>query len=39
LFQIEGELKDVCEDVLGILERHLIPQAVNGESKVFYYKM
>ena len=37
--QIEKELKDICQDVLGILEKHLIPNASQGESKVFYYKM
>lgn len=37
--QIEKELKDICEDVLNIIDKHLIPQAVSGESKVFYHKM
>jgi 14-3-3 protein epsilon len=36
---IEKELKDICEDVLNILDKHLIPAASTGESKVFYYKM
>jgi len=37
--QIEKELRDICTDVLDVLERHLIANAVAGESKVFYYKM
>ncbi|XP_076452757.1 14-3-3 protein epsilon-like [Babylonia areolata] len=36
---IEEELKNICNDVLQILDKHLIPNAANGESKVFYYKM
>ncbi|XP_022064887.1 tyrosine 3-monooxygenase/tryptophan 5-monooxygenase activation protein, epsilon polypeptide 1 [Acanthochromis polyacanthus] len=36
---IEKELMDICNDILGILERHLLPSAVSGESKVFYNKM
>ena len=39
LFQIETELKDICNDVLDIIDKHLIPNASQGESKVFYYKM
>lgn len=37
--QIETELKDICNDVLDIIDKHLIPNASQGESKVFYYKM
>lgn len=36
---IEKELKEICNDILDVLEKHLIPAANNGESKVFYYKM
>lgn len=36
---IEDELKEICNDVLGILEKCLIPAATTGESKVFYFKM
>ena len=38
-FQIEKELKDICKDVLDILDKHLISTATTGESKVFYFKM
>lgn len=37
--QIEGELKDICADILSLLDKHLIPHASSGDSKVFYYKM
>jgi len=37
--KIEKELKDICEDILRVLDDHLIPAASNGESKVFYHKM
>lgn len=36
---VEKELRDICRDVLDILDKHLIPAATSGESKVFYYKM
>lgn len=37
--KIENELADVCNDILSVLDGHLIPSAEAGESKVFYYKM
>jgi len=36
---IEKELADICNNILGLLDEHLIPTAMNGESKVFYLKM
>jgi 14-3-3 protein epsilon len=36
---VEKELRDICTDVLTVLDKHLIPAAAAGESKVFYYKM
>lgn len=36
---IEKELKEICDDILDVLDKHLIPSASAGESKVFYYKM
>ncbi|TWW75167.1 14-3-3 protein epsilon [Takifugu flavidus] len=36
---IENELKTICNDILVVLDKHLIPTALMGESKVFYYKM
>lgn len=37
--KIEGELAKICEDILEVLEQHLIKSAQSGESKVFYHKM
>ncbi|XP_024136976.1 14-3-3 protein zeta/delta [Oryzias melastigma] len=37
--KIEQELKDICNDVLGLLDKFLIPKATAAESKVFYLKM
>ncbi|PVU98858.1 hypothetical protein BB559_001199 [Furculomyces boomerangus] len=36
---VEQELKDVCLDVLQVLDAHLIPKSSTDESKVFYLKM
>jgi len=36
---VEKELRNICEDMLAVLEKHLIPSSNTGESKVFYYKM
>ncbi|KAI3360634.1 hypothetical protein L3Q82_002499 [Scortum barcoo] len=36
---IEKELKEICKDVLGLLDTYLIPKATAAESKVFYLKM
>uniref|UniRef100_H2TUP1 14-3-3 protein epsilon n=1 Tax=Takifugu rubripes TaxID=31033 RepID=H2TUP1_TAKRU len=36
---VENELKSICGDILDTLERHLLPSATMGESKVFYNKM
>ncbi|EMP37837.1 14-3-3 protein epsilon [Chelonia mydas] len=38
-FPVETELKLICCDILDVLDKHLIPAANTGESKVFYYKM
>ena len=37
--KIEAELAKICEDILEVLDQHLIPSAQSGESKVFYHKM
>jgi len=36
---IEKELAKICDDILQLLEKSLIPSAETGESKVFFYKM
>ena len=37
--QIEEELTRVCQDILDLLEKHLIPKTNSEEAKVFFYKM
>lgn len=37
--KIENELAKICDDILDVLDQHLIPSAKSGESKVFYHKM
>ncbi|KIJ20525.1 hypothetical protein PAXINDRAFT_7764 [Paxillus involutus ATCC 200175] len=37
--KIETELAKICEDMVHVLDKHLIPSAASGESKVFYHKM
>ena len=32
-------MNDICNDILNVLDKHLIPCSDTGESKVFYYKM
>merc|ERR1711993_190253 len=34
--KIEGELKEICEGVLSLLDNFLIPKASGAEPKVFY---
>merc|ERR1712089_46641 len=37
--KVEKELRDICNDVLSLLDQFLIAKASNAESKVFYLKM
>jgi len=37
--KIEAELAKICQDILDVLDQHLIKSAESGESKVFYHKM
>ncbi|XP_007188621.2 14-3-3 protein beta/alpha-like isoform X2 [Balaenoptera acutorostrata] len=37
--KIKAELQDICNDVLDLLDKYLIPNATQPESKVFYLKM
>jgi len=37
--KIEKELHDICNNILQLLDKNLIPASKNGESKVFYSKM
>ncbi|KAL5723133.1 Growth-regulating factor 12 [Ranunculus cassubicifolius] len=36
---VEEELSKICNDILTIIDEHLIPSSKSGESTVFYYKM
>lgn len=37
--KVEEELTKICNDILTIIDKHLIPSSSSGESAVFYYKM
>jgi 14-3-3 protein epsilon len=37
--KVETELSKICDDILNIIDEHLIPSSSSGESMVFYYKM
>ncbi|KAJ5557097.1 hypothetical protein N7494_001012 [Penicillium frequentans] len=37
--ELEQDLVDTCENMLGLLENYLIKSAYSSESKVFYYKI
>ncbi|KAH6874281.1 14-3-3 domain-containing protein [Thelonectria olida] len=37
--KILNELEKFCEDLLAVLDERLIPNAIAGMSKIFYYKM
>jgi len=37
--KVETELREICKEVLSLLDKFLIPKASNAESKVFYLKM
>ena len=36
---VEDELAKICNDILSVIDQHLIPSSLTGESVVFYYKM
>jgi 14-3-3 protein epsilon len=37
--KVEDELSKICDDILKLLGSSLVPEATDGESKVFYLKM
>ncbi|TXG52787.1 hypothetical protein EZV62_021956 [Acer yangbiense] len=37
--RVEDELAKICNDILSVIDDHLIPSSTSGESTVFYYKM
>jgi len=37
--KVEKELTEICNDILSVLDKNLIPASSSSESKVFYFKM
>ncbi|KAK6938152.1 14-3-3 domain [Dillenia turbinata] len=37
--RVEDELTKICDDILAIVDEHLLPSSSSGESTVFYHKM
>ncbi|KAF2291560.1 hypothetical protein GH714_025627 [Hevea brasiliensis] len=37
--RVEDELSKICNDILSVIDQHLLPSSTTGESTVFYYKM
>ncbi|KAK3033913.1 hypothetical protein RJ639_033548 [Escallonia herrerae] len=37
--RVEDELTKICNDILSVIDKHLIPSASTGASTVFYYKI
>ncbi|KAF4666226.1 hypothetical protein FOZ61_010043 [Perkinsus olseni] len=37
--KVEAELQEICDKILALLDKYLIPSSKSGESQVFYYKM
>jgi len=37
--KVEQELNDICNEILDLLDKHLINDSSSGEGKVFYCKM
>merc|ERR1711865_214565 len=37
--KVEAELQDICDTIIDLLGKNLIPLASSAESKVFYHKM
>lgn len=36
---VEAELEKICQEILDLLDKHLVPSATNDEAAVFYLKM
>ncbi|KAL7245659.1 hypothetical protein ACSBR2_000900 [Camellia fascicularis] len=37
--RVEDELAKICNDILAVIDEHLLPSSSTGESTVFYHKM
>ena len=36
---VEGELQSICDEILSLLEKDLIPNSQDNEARVFFHKM
>ncbi|KAK4771785.1 hypothetical protein SAY86_013560 [Trapa natans] len=39
LQKVEEKLSVICNDILSIIDQHLIPSSISGDATIFYYKM
>eukprot|EP00250_Pteridium_aquilinum_P029636 c39875_g1_i1 orf=250-1026(+) len=37
--KVESELTNICNDILTVIDEHLLPSSTSGEFAVFYHKM
>jgi 14-3-3 protein epsilon len=37
--KVEGEITGICQDIIELLDKHVLPLAASAESKVYYLKM
>ena len=37
--KVESEISAICNDIMTVIDEHLLPSASEVESMVFYYKM
>lgn len=37
--RIEVEVEEICKDIIGLLDNHLLAKASDDEGRVFFYKM
>eukprot|EP01103_Thecamoeba_quadrilineata_P006607 TRINITY_DN16334_c0_g1_i1.p1 TRINITY_DN16334_c0_g1~~TRINITY_DN16334_c0_g1_i1.p1 ORF type:complete len:247 (-),score=67.65 TRINITY_DN16334_c0_g1_i1:140-880(-) len=37
--KVEKELSDICDNILEVIDKHLLATSTSNESKVFYHKM
>ncbi|TKY60035.1 14-3-3 protein C [Spatholobus suberectus] len=37
--KVESELSNICDDIMNVIDEHLIPSSSAGEPSVFFYKM
>ncbi|XP_042025672.1 14-3-3 protein 7-like [Salvia splendens] len=37
--KVENELSKICDDILAVIDKHLIPSSASAEATVFFHKM